>query len=267
MSKKLSNKPHFPSLRFAQLKRLFYGRYGDELPNNSKGRDYALIMVHHLAAVNHPDKAISKWLRVFAPWMKRSEVEAMTRVKPKRYRTVRLGELLGLTYEERMLYGITTIRAIDCQDKREQTRRREARKQEARTLKRRAQGVKSRAEYLASVRRKSAQAASPERSGPTNIPLKGNIEDFPSLRDSNPKPEELNKLNLVSKMTKEGLIFMESDKPQEIRKKGNDNRTNWWRLKKEKVKPEEAYYGKCIDARDQAWVIGQGLGGLPKLST
>ena len=257
--------PHFPSLRACQLKRLFEGRYGDELPNNSKGRKYALIMVHHLAAVNNPVKAITKWLKQCAPWMKPSEVADLTKVKPRRYSAIRLGKLLHLTYNERMMYGLNTARAVDCQDKREQTRRRVARKVETQRLKRRAQGVRPRAEYLASVRKKG--------SVPTDISLKGNDPKISLSGDSNPKPEKFNKgipgpkfvftLNMVSKLTKTGLILMESYKPQQHRKKGNDDKGNWWKFKKGKAKPQEEV-GNCLYAKDQGWVIGQGLGGLPK---
>jgi hypothetical protein len=59
-----------------------------------------------------------------------------------------LAERLRLTYAERTALQITTIRAIDCTE-REQANRREARKRQARTLKRRKQGVRPRAEYLA----------------------------------------------------------------------------------------------------------------------
>jgi hypothetical protein len=140
------------ALRIAELRRLFIDRYGGgQLPEDDAGRDDAFIMTCHLALAPHPQRRIAAWLGLWAPWMSNQEfAAAITKAiaKPIRWRADKLGKRLGLTNAERKRLRIRTIGAVDfTKAQRVAHRRLQAREREEQ--RRRANGVKLRAEHEA----------------------------------------------------------------------------------------------------------------------
>ncbi len=131
---------------------MFADQYGRALPDDDAGRDDARIMVHHLALISGDQHArVKSWLTVWAPWMSAEQIIALTDAviaKPLRYRADTLGKKIGLTAEVRTRLGIKTIGACDM-TKAEREAARQARKVQAKRKRRRKQGVKPRAEYVA----------------------------------------------------------------------------------------------------------------------
>jgi hypothetical protein len=140
-----------PTLRVAELRRLFRARYGHVLPDDDAGRDDALVTVHHLAHGQDTELRIGNWLELWAPWMPGSEAAGMLAkavAKPLRWRADKLGLRLNLTEVERQSLGITTIGSVEVTKAERLARRREQdRLRRRRQL--RAEGAKPRAEYEA----------------------------------------------------------------------------------------------------------------------
>jgi hypothetical protein len=142
------------ALRLAELRRLFFSRYGRSLPDDDAGRDDALIMAHHLAWAG-PRHAAGKRIRagyeIAAPWAASPEVaEIVTKVtdRPIRWKADTLAKVLNLTEAERKRLHIRTIGAIDCtKDERKQARKLYQRQRKR--AERRAKGAKPRTEYEA----------------------------------------------------------------------------------------------------------------------
>jgi hypothetical protein len=139
-------------LRCAEINRLFADRYSRVLPDDDAGRDDARIMAHHLAMMSGDQRSrLKSWLTVWAPWMPPDELAALTDAaiaKPLRWLADTLGKRLGLREADRARLGITTIGAVDM-TKAERETARKARMRQAKREQRRKQGVKPRAEYLA----------------------------------------------------------------------------------------------------------------------
>jgi hypothetical protein len=140
------------TLRVGDINRVFVDKYGHVLPDDDAGRDDARIMCHHLAQISGDQRArIKSWLIVWAPWMSAQQMADLTDTviaKPLRWRADKLAACLGLKEADRTRLGITTIGAADM-TKAEREAARKARKRQAKLKGRRAQGVKSRTEYLA----------------------------------------------------------------------------------------------------------------------
>src|SRR5262245_37081040 len=105
------------AIRCAELNRLYEDRCGEELPDDDAGRDYALYMVHHLAArLGDGRRRIAAWLEDWAPWMPVDEARPLTEVaiaKPLRWRADTLGRCLNLSRDERDRLSIRTIGDIE----------------------------------------------------------------------------------------------------------------------------------------------------------
>lgn len=137
------------SLRAAELDRLFIHRYaGAQLPDDDAGRGDVRIMLHTLGHRADPLRRIDVWLEQWAPWFAGDErlslVEAVLS-NPLRWRADTLGNLLGLTTDERAILKIRSIGPIDSTA----AERKEARcidGIERRRADRRANGVMPRAE-------------------------------------------------------------------------------------------------------------------------
>jgi hypothetical protein len=140
------------AIRVAELTRLFVHRYGRELPDDDAGRDDAMIVVHHLAALSsNQHQRIIGWLELRAPWISAVEAEALAShilQKRIRWRAATLAERLGLTAKERRALRIKTISAIDETPEQRLERRREHDRR-AKQAKRKATGSQSRQQYLA----------------------------------------------------------------------------------------------------------------------
>jgi hypothetical protein len=150
--KRRERKPvNFATFRIAELRRLFVARYGRILPDDDAGRDDARIMAHHLARLTNPERRITSFLELQAPWMTAAEIRSLIAkviAKPLRWRADRLAVRLNLHEAERHRLGITTIGAVDV-DRLERLARRKQRARHRDQQRRRAQGAKPRTEYEA----------------------------------------------------------------------------------------------------------------------
>ena len=139
------------ALRVADLKKLFYARYGRVLPDDDAGRDDAFVMAQHLAKRPNPERRIPAWLSLNCPWMSQTDVQKLTAkaiTKPLRWRADKLARRLNLHEAERQRLRITTIGAVDV-DKAQRIHRRKEAKRRAMAAARRAKGATPRAEYEA----------------------------------------------------------------------------------------------------------------------
>lgn len=147
-------RPSMASLRLRELHRLFAARYGPTLPDDDAGRDDIEIVAHHLAWLpGNTRTRIDSWIALYAPWMGIDErgmlIDRVTTGR-KRWSADELARLLGLTMKERTKLAIRTIGAIDM-SKRERIKLRKERNRFATNARRRAQGVRTRKEYLANA--------------------------------------------------------------------------------------------------------------------
>lgn len=145
------SKPSLPSIRVAELDRLFTNRWGKVLPPDDAGRDDAEIMAHHLASIS-PRKAtdlIIGWLTYRCPWMGEKEAADLIEVTlrfPARWTAAELGGRLNLNDCDRRRLRITTIRSTGTTTRQLKANRR-ARQAEAKCIQRRAQGSVPRNQY------------------------------------------------------------------------------------------------------------------------
>jgi hypothetical protein len=147
------------ALRLAELNRLLTDRHGGEvLADDDAGREDAVIVAHHLAGcAGDQSKKIAAWIALRAPWMAAEEAEgiiAAAIAKPRRWRADTLAKRLNLTEADRRRLRIRTIGACDCTKENRAAACREKKRlrdRERGRQKRRAAGVKSRADYLASA--------------------------------------------------------------------------------------------------------------------
>lgn len=139
------------SLRLRDLAKLFRGRYGTQLPDDDAGRDDVVVALNHLAHLPRPLEAIDKWIEVWAPWLtirEQRELAAGALQQRQVWKADELAWRLHVTAAERARYGLTTIGAIDETSAARLTRR-ETSNRERQRLRRRANGVAERSEYLA----------------------------------------------------------------------------------------------------------------------
>jgi hypothetical protein len=99
-------------LRIAELRRLrrfwFGRRYGRKLPSYAK--DFAVIMLEHLAGTESPSDRCWHFIKYHAPWFPKSEVTKIID-RPRQWKAGKLGAFLGLSIDERTFPGIRTIGA------------------------------------------------------------------------------------------------------------------------------------------------------------
>jgi len=144
--KRYAAKFDFRSKRINEIEMLIEDSYGDCLPNNEQGREYAIVAMHHLLACDR-----QQWLDHFAPWMsefERRRMIAKVIARPLRYRADTLARKFEVSYEQRKRLGITTIGALGFP----KAARKRERKQNARARSerhRRAKGARVWAEYVA----------------------------------------------------------------------------------------------------------------------
>ena len=139
------------ALRIAELRRLFYARYGRTLPDDDAGRDDLVVMAHHLARRHGDPLRIHNWIELHAPWMSAKEADEKVRfvvAHPIKWRADKLAQRLHLTEAERRRLGIRTIGAIDMtKQERKEARRRRQRQRDLN--RRRAHGATPRVEWEA----------------------------------------------------------------------------------------------------------------------
>jgi hypothetical protein len=134
-------------LRVAELEKLYTSRYGSCLPDDDAGRDDLELLLHHVAHIDltKVSGSATRW----APWLSQQEArELITKIvsSPKKFRADYLAKRLNLTDQQRAELGIKTIGAADV-TKEERKELAKRRKVERIKEKRRAQGIRSRAEY------------------------------------------------------------------------------------------------------------------------
>lgn len=142
------------TLRTSELERTFRDRFGGRFPCSSEGiKALTILAAHHLR--RNSEEMVTGWLGSIAPWIRgygpnyASEIIAKAKGHPRRYTAAVLGELIGLTIEERRRLRIRTIRAVGQTDASMALDRQE-RDRERKAMERRASGCRTRAEYLAS---------------------------------------------------------------------------------------------------------------------
>ena len=143
------------ALRLNDLGNLFRGRYGIVLPDDDSGRDDVVVAVHHLVRLRGHEGSAERWIEVWAPWMQDDEAErivAAAKANPQVWKADEIAVRLGVTKQERAMYGLTTIGAIDQTKEQRADLRREKDRLRKEQL-RRAKGSKTRQEYLDEARK------------------------------------------------------------------------------------------------------------------
>jgi hypothetical protein len=141
------------SERRDELIHLAHARYGDALPDNDEGERFACVMAHHISEPNR----VRAYLDAAAPWYDEDDADKLIKsVARKPYRwtadTLASAKWLNVSYEERQRLGLRTIGAFDMPKKeREALRRKDyrERKRELKRRRRRANGMRPRAQYEA----------------------------------------------------------------------------------------------------------------------
>jgi hypothetical protein len=140
-------------IRLRELERLYSRRHGGILPNNVTGSSQATIAAHHIAYLGGDmRKHIASWMSVWAPWMGRDEVTALTtavEARPLKFKADTLGWRLRLSNEERYELKITTIGATDV-NKDQRSRFRKTKRAFEDRVRRRQKGSIPRVQYESS---------------------------------------------------------------------------------------------------------------------
>lgn len=151
-------KPSIAAIRVSELSRLFTARYGEVLADDDAGRDDAMLMAHHLAAMSgDPRRRIAGFVELRCPWMPVVELKALiveTIARPMRWRADKLAWRLRLTHADRATLKITTIGSVD-KPKSERWHERQERTRLAKERRRRCRGAKPRADYEAGSKAKA----------------------------------------------------------------------------------------------------------------
>jgi hypothetical protein len=144
----------FAAIRVAELTRLYEYRYGPgPLPDHEDSITRARVMVHHLGRLWDGTRRVATWLDRNAPWLGvRSQEQLIrdTQERPLRWRADRLAWKLQVTAAERHTLNLRTIGAID-QTKEQRADIAKQRKRERDQQRRRADGIKPRAQYEAAA--------------------------------------------------------------------------------------------------------------------
>ena len=151
--RKRNARPCLTGLRLRDLNRLLDGRYGATvLPDDDAARDDVVVVAHHLGSLaGDPRKRITSWLKLRAPWYSLAATDELlvdVITKPRRWRADKLAWKLRLLERDRAARRITTIGAVDV-SKWERAATRKERNRLAKQAKRRAAGVRARADYEA----------------------------------------------------------------------------------------------------------------------
>jgi hypothetical protein len=161
--------------RVNEITRLIQYRHGGIIPETDDDDTYVWPVAHHLAFSRPHDfaKPLAAWCERHAPHFSPERLQRLVEQvgkKVRRFKAGRLGEILGLTPDERRQLGITTIRPKGMSQVEFQKIAADAKRERDRLSaerRRRERGVRPRAEYLAqSLTRRSqreAKAGSPLR--------------------------------------------------------------------------------------------------------
>lgn len=147
-----------PSHRLREIERVIKSRHGFGVPHTDDASAYVEAIAYAYNA-NDPsitEKAVKAWCLTWAPWALNdgSMDAALAGVVSRKYDLCRyaVGKLLAVRWSEREALNLNTIAAYDVTPERQKELAREKKKEVDRLrieAKRRAKGVKSRAEYEA----------------------------------------------------------------------------------------------------------------------
>lgn len=138
------------NLRVVEIERVLFFNYATEmLPGDDAGLDDLRIVFDHLAQTEKGQMKMLPWARRWAPWLSRTDAEAMKLeaiARPRRWNALELAKALNVGICKRTYLGLKTISAVDVskQAMREMARQIRVKRQR---LKRRAEGKMNRAEY------------------------------------------------------------------------------------------------------------------------
>ena len=140
--------------RIGDLNKLFAHRYGGNresyvVPDDDAGLEDLKILLHHYA-LNNP-LAMARLIKLRAPWMNESAAASLLEqidAFPQKWRANTLGRKLNLTGPEWRALRLRTIAPVDM-TRQERVAFSQALARQRRQARRRAQGKKPRAEYLA----------------------------------------------------------------------------------------------------------------------
>lgn len=138
-------------LRLWDFARLLEHRYGLPLVDSEDSRDALEPVIHHMAALTQPARRISKWLRLWAPWLtleEQDQIIASGIATARAWKADQLAWRYRVTVQERDMLGLSTIGAID-RGKAARTKRRKARDRDRKATARAKAGMMARAEYEA----------------------------------------------------------------------------------------------------------------------
>jgi hypothetical protein len=155
MSKRGADPEILRRLRVGDVKRHLRYRYGATLPDDDAGREdlFELLLPVSLRPKS-PTRIVANLIETWAPWMSHAEasqlIELIERTpREQRNRTAQdLGRRLNVTNGERERLRLWTIAAIDMTEEQMGEQRR-AKKRACDRRRRRAAGIKPRAQYLA----------------------------------------------------------------------------------------------------------------------
>lgn len=118
------------AVRAAELMRVYEHRYGKRrVPETEDGLMAARLMCHHLGHLKDPQRRITQWLTIHAPWL---DIPSCERLmcdcveRPLRFKSQTLAWKLRVTAQERASLRLTTIGAIDETPDARQAKRRHA---------------------------------------------------------------------------------------------------------------------------------------------
>lgn len=139
----------FAAVRLSELNRLYQYRHGRELPATDDGLQAARLAVHHIGRLRDAARRIGSWLDYWTPWLDLASRERLIRdatEHPLRWRADKIAWKLRVTAGERQALNLRTIGAID-ETRAERQAKARILKRERDQARRRAQGVKPRADY------------------------------------------------------------------------------------------------------------------------
>lgn len=143
------------AIRLSELTRWLDDEYGEgvELPPCEHSYTVARIFAHHIGSLADAPRRITKWVDVYAPWIKPRDLERLiTDVTecPLKWSADKLAWKIRLTDAKRTELKIKTIGAIDVSREQRQTRRRQRDREAAKRRRAARKLAKASAAYILS---------------------------------------------------------------------------------------------------------------------
>jgi len=138
-------------VRLGHVRRLLRDRYGLILPDDDAGIDDLRILLHVKAVCYEPERrerALAAEIELWAPWLDGKKLAAAIAAKPMRLKADTLGRMLNVDWETRERLKVWQIGAVDMPADIRATRRKR-RDAERKWRQYRAEGRKTREQYVA----------------------------------------------------------------------------------------------------------------------